>query len=369
MRGNIWLGKGKATSMNNRTRLRRGVNGTERGQALVIFAGGMIAFLLVLGLAIDGGNAFLQRRDSQNVSDLASMAGTTAIVTFYVKDGGTAAAAASDGPKVFTAITNSVAANGCQASGGRPCNWTAQYVSGTLAPLGSVTSGGAIPSGAQGVVVNATSTPSTYFLGVVGRSTWSIGTTATAMSASGTKTVEGGQLLPIGVDPPNLNFNIGQIYNITDGDNGPGNFGWLSWTGSNASGTLETSLCTPNNPPMTFPVIIPGEPGKHNKSGVRDCLQGWVGSGATVLLPIWDTCGTDAEASNGKCNGNPASYHVTGLAAFVLTSFDQPAIDQITGKFVGYYTLPSIDSNYGPPPCQYGVGGCTSTTAFIGLVR
>jgi hypothetical protein len=64
---------------------------------------------------------------------------------------------------------------------------------------------------------------------------------------------------------------------------------------------------------MTFPAVVPGEPGKHNSSGVRDCLQGWV-SGATVLLPIWDTCGDDANASNGKCNGNNANYHVTGLS-------------------------------------------------------
>ena len=355
--------------MKSTSRLRGRVHGNERGQALAIYAGGMVAFLLVLGLAIDGGNAFLQRRDSQNVSDLASMAGTNAIVNFYVKDGGTPAKAAIDGPKVFTAITNSVAANGCQASGARPCSWTAEYVNGTLVPLGSVTTGGAIPSGAQGVVVNATSTPSTYFLGVVGQSTWNVGTTATAMSSSGTKSAEGGQLLPIGVDPPNKNFTIGTIYNITDGANGPGNFGWLSWTGANATGVLETSLCTPNNPAMTFPAVVPGEPGKHNSSGVRDCLQGWVDSGATVLLPIWDTCGNDANASNGNCNGNNANYHVTGLAAFVLTAFTQPAIDQIQGRFVGYYTLPSIGSNYGPPPCQYGVGGCTSTTAFIGLVR
>ena len=367
--------------MKSTSRLRTGADGSERGQALAIYAGGMVAFLLVLGLAIDGGNAFLQRRDSQNVSDLASMAGTTAIVDFYIKDGGTLARAAIDGPKVFTAITNSVAANGCQASGGRPCNWTAQYVNGTvdsngnLTPLGSVTAGGAIPLGAQGVVVNATSTPSTYFLGVVGQSTWNIGTTATAISYANTKSVEGGALLPIGVDPP-ADFTTGTIYNITDGANGPGNFGWLSWTGANATGVLETSLCTPNNPAMNFVpdgVVIAGEPGKHNSSGPKNsvvsCLQGWVTSTATVLLPIWDSCGSDAKASNGKCDGNNANYHVTGLAAFVLTSFTQPAIDQIQGRFVGYYGLTSIDPSYGPPPCQYSVGGCTSTTTSIGLVR
>jgi Putative Flp pilus-assembly TadE/G-like len=355
----IHRGIGTDNEMNSRPRLPGRVHDGERGQIIVIFVLGLVVLVAMTGLVIDGGNAFLQRRDSQNVSDLASMAGTTAIVGFYVKDGGTPAAATTDGAKVYNAITTSVAANGCHAAGATPCSWTAQYVDHTLTPLGTVTAAGAIPSGAQGVVVNASSQPRTYFLGVIGQSTWDIGTTATTVSSS-PNSVAGGQLLPIGFNPP-TNLTIGQTYNITDTTNGPGNFGWLSWTGDNATGVLAASLCRPNNPAMTFPVDIPGEPGIHNSSGVRGCLQGWVDSGATVLLPIWDSCS--------PCNGNNASYHVIGLAAFVLTSFTQPAIDQIRGHFVGYYGLPSIGSDYGAPPCQYNGGTCMSTTSFIGLAR
>jgi len=357
----IHRGLGRDNEMNSRPRLPGRAHDGERGQIIVIFVLGLFALVAMTGLVIDGGNAFLQRRDSQNVSDLASMAGTTAIVDFYVKDGGTSAAAATDGAKVYNAITTSVAANGCQAAGVTPCSWSAQYVDHTLTPLGTeVTAAGAIPLGAQGVVVNASSQPRTYFLGAIGQSTWNIGTSATAVSSSGTNSVQGGQLLPIGFNPP-TNLAIGQTYNITDGDNGPGNFGWFSWTGENKTGVLETSLCTSNNPAMTFPVDVHGEPGNHNSGGVRACLQGRVDSGATVLLPIWDSCS--------PCNGNNASYHVIGLAAFVLTSFSQPAIDQIQGHFVGYYGLPSIGSDYGAPPCQYNGGTCMSTTSFIGLAR
>ena len=342
----------------------------ERGQALVVFSLSLVVLLLFAGLAIDAGNAFLQRRDGQNVADLASMAGTQAVATFYLTDGGTTTAAATDGPKVYAAVQTSVVTNGCQAAGARPCTWTAQYVNNGLAALGPVTSTGAIPSTAQGVVVTTSLQPSTYILGVIGQTRWNIATTATALTAQ-QGAAPAGQLLPIGVDPPNTNFQYGQTYNITDGANGPGNFGWLSWTGSNATGTLATSLCTPNNPAYTFPVVVPGEPGKHNGSDVVACLQYWVTSGATVLLPIWDTCGNDANASNGKCNGNNASYHVIGLAAFQLTSFTQPAIDQIQGRFIQYYNLPSVGAGYGGPPCQYStdLSQCPSTTTFIGLVR
>lgn len=46
----------------------------ERGQMLVIFALALIALVGMVGLIIDGGDSFLQRRDQQNVADAAAMA-------------------------------------------------------------------------------------------------------------------------------------------------------------------------------------------------------------------------------------------------------------------------------------------------------
>ena len=40
----------------------------QRGQVLVMFAGGLIALLAVVGLVIDGGTVFFSRRDDQNAS-------------------------------------------------------------------------------------------------------------------------------------------------------------------------------------------------------------------------------------------------------------------------------------------------------------
>jgi hypothetical protein len=48
---------------------------TERGQVLVLFAGGLIALLLVAALAFDVGSMLVQRRDEQNAADAAALAG------------------------------------------------------------------------------------------------------------------------------------------------------------------------------------------------------------------------------------------------------------------------------------------------------
>lgn len=47
----------------------------ERGQIVVIFAIALIALLAMVGLVLDGGSAYAQRRDQQNAADLAALAG------------------------------------------------------------------------------------------------------------------------------------------------------------------------------------------------------------------------------------------------------------------------------------------------------
>src|SRR5512145_959469 len=47
----------------------------EQGQAIVIMALAMIALLAFAALAIDGGNAYVERRRSQNGADAAALAG------------------------------------------------------------------------------------------------------------------------------------------------------------------------------------------------------------------------------------------------------------------------------------------------------
>ena len=50
----------------------------ERGQILVLFTLGLVAMISMVGLVLDGGDAFAQRRDQQNAADLGALAGANA---------------------------------------------------------------------------------------------------------------------------------------------------------------------------------------------------------------------------------------------------------------------------------------------------
>lgn len=333
-----------------------GTDHSQDGQMIVLFALALVAIIFVAGLAVDAGVAFMGRRGAQNVSDLSAMAGTKRIMDFYVK--GTATTNAD----VWNSINTSVISNGCTPSGPNPCTWTAEYVDNVPSDITAVTNdAGSIPAAAQGVRVDVSLSERTYFLSAVGQSSWRIATTATGLTSAYTSTAGLGQLLPIGVAPPNQSYTAGQIIDVTVGMNGPGNFGWLSWDGSNGTPTLIDSLCTPDNPALTFPVWIAGDPGKKNSSGVRSCLQYWVDNQATVLLPLWDV-------TNGK-GGNNLEYHVTGLIAVQLVSYSQPAVDEIQARVIDYYQGSSIGANYGGPPCNPDLQSCTQKSTFIGLIR
>ncbi len=47
----------------------------EDGQSLVIVALGMVAFIAILALVIDGGNAYAAKRQAQNAADAGALAG------------------------------------------------------------------------------------------------------------------------------------------------------------------------------------------------------------------------------------------------------------------------------------------------------
>jgi Flp pilus assembly protein TadG len=291
----------------------------QDGQIVVVFAGGIVLLFLMAGLVIDGGTAFLNRRDAQNTADVAALAGTKQLTDYYL---------GKSPLQVYETIERSAIRNGCTAT----CTWTARYVGprsgASFRDLGAVgASAGAPPAGALGVKVDVTRRPHTYFLGVIGQSTWTIDTTATAASGR-PEDAPADQLLPIAIwKLPEL--KTGTVYALTNGKDAPGNFGWLAWFGTNSSKPLADSICTPNNPSFALPAWFPGDPGKTNSSAVRACLQQWVDRKEAVLVPIIDQV-TDT--------GNKTRYHISAIAAFTITGFSQPAVDQINGRFEG--TLP-----------------------------
>jgi Flp pilus assembly protein TadG len=92
----------KETSAMNPLRTRRE---GERGQILVLFTIAIVVIIGMLGLVLDGGSAFAQRRDEQNVADLAAVAGADA----YLTASGDKTAAARDAATLVAARNGYVA--------------------------------------------------------------------------------------------------------------------------------------------------------------------------------------------------------------------------------------------------------------------
>jgi Putative Flp pilus-assembly TadE/G-like len=136
--------------------LRRASNSSgetrDGGQVLVIFALALVAIVAMTGLVIDGGSAFVQRRDQQNVADSAAMA-----AGYAYANGGDATAAT-------TAARSTAAANG--------------YVHGVDGVSVDVTMVNNSPG--RSFVVSLTGVHRNSFSSIVGMPTWPVSTTATA---------------------------------------------------------------------------------------------------------------------------------------------------------------------------------------------
>ena len=109
-----------------------------------MFAGGLVAFLVAAGLVLDGGLAFVNRRDAQNAADLGALAGTHVVAEYHLSG-----RTSGTGKDVYDAIEQTALDNGCSPTGDVPCTWTAQYVRPTngydTTPIGPVLDTGTDP--------------------------------------------------------------------------------------------------------------------------------------------------------------------------------------------------------------------------------
>jgi Flp pilus assembly protein TadG len=126
-------------------------NRAERGQIIVIFALGLVALVSVVGLVLDGGSTFAQRRSQQNATDLAALTGAN----IYMLTGNQAEA--------------TIAARGTAAANG--------FTNG--AGSTSVTVSYDLADGAD-VSVAISAPHRNTFTGVVGITEWTVSTDATA---------------------------------------------------------------------------------------------------------------------------------------------------------------------------------------------
>jgi hypothetical protein len=211
------------------------------GQILVVMALAITALLLGSAVVIDGGNAYAQLRRAQNAADATAEAGAVQLAR------GISGVAITDAD-VNLAITTSATENGLSAV------VTKEYtdVAGTtLGPVGT----GTIPTGAQGVRVGGDIDFGTYLARLAGADQWKASAEATAITGYAEESGLGG-LIPLtfpilltecesgggssklifpddGVPPLGLEwpFGVNNRVAIPLCSNGPGNVGWIDWSG------------------------------------------------------------------------------------------------------------------------------------------
>lgn len=322
---------------------------------IVLFGLCLVVLILMMGLVVDSGFAFAQRRGAQNAADFAATAGTRVVAQARVGD-----AVNGTDANVKGAIQAVLASNRAE-----PVTFDAvsgpRYVdrSGTrLTFVGDPVLAGKVPATAQGVIVSAKATWRPFFLGIIGVNSWSATADAVAISPA---TDGGGGVVPFGVSVSTVTGgaawpvcpaahtaeSCGTLHLTPGSTNIPGGFGWLKFgcnikdaggkfyglgqvppvsNGgcSNSKPFLDSEWGTPPDPPNTFGCCtsvsastaggygndIGSLPG--NQASVNDGTPGvdYVGTNDLwVWVPIWDF-------ANG--NGQNGYYHIVGYSAFEI---------------------------------------------------
>ena len=210
------------------------------GQVLVIVAVGMIVFIAMVGVVIDGGHAWGQQRNTQNGTDAAAEAGAIVLaqnLPFTVAG----QPAPNTDATVLAAVQAAADANDIDLEVAYYTDFDGDRVPGPVevGTLGAVPP----PSGARGVEATGTRDFETFLAGVMGFDEMTARTDATAISGiiaeAGASTV-----LPVtfpvtitGCDgqnnavqhPGGDRWELGEYYVVPLCKGGPGNVGWLDW--------------------------------------------------------------------------------------------------------------------------------------------
>jgi len=175
---------------------------SERGQSLVIIALVFVGLVALAGLAVDGGNLFVQRRQAQNAADASALAGTR-LVSQAIQTCDSIDMAAFDA-EVDRTINHYAEQNGVSDTNGVAGdevndNVVAHYVDKDGNSLGQVGETGDLPVGTAGVRVQVVDAHETFFLPVIGIEEIPSSAPATAMTGVVKQLPAGNPLLPIAI--------------------------------------------------------------------------------------------------------------------------------------------------------------------------
>jgi Putative Flp pilus-assembly TadE/G-like len=381
----------------------------ELGQSIAILAGGGAAFLIMVGLVIDGGNAFVQQRRAQNAADAASEAGAVELARRMV---GLPGSDAEWDARVLAAVNAVSAANDLTTID------TPQYTDRDGVVLGDVGTG-SIPGATQGVLAGGTRDFDTYFAGILGLTGFRASATANAITGYAQDSGVGGLIpltFPVILTQCETGGGSNRLYHPLGNEewpvgpsnpvaiplcsNGPGNVGWIDWTppGGGAS-EVAASIRNPNNPPITTKKwYYTTETGQI--TSLDDDMDTW--EGKDIMFPIFHAQADDPltvadETEIGTCDATPLNdqrdlndcpagqigfsggrgwYYLVTFAEFHLqhsyiqdnheAECNDPALasiasagsgNQLNNCLIGYFKSPVIAG-------EFSVGGTTSDSKF-----
>lgn len=220
----------------------------DRGQILILFALAIVVIMGMLGLVLDGGAAYAQRREEQSVADLAAMAGATA----YLNAQGTVATKSAAADAAARAVAT---ANG--------------YTHGVSDAVVDVVIAG---HGFGGTVrANVSDKHQNNFAAILGMPTWDVSVTAAAEASERPNGAIGAMPLlfnaeafPGAICDETAGACTSEVYQLpgTGNEDVPQDATQFNWT----------IFCTAN-----------GNPCNANSDGVKDLIDGG-GSSTTIFL-------------------------------------------------------------------------------------
>jgi hypothetical protein len=327
----------------------------EEGQSIVIIAIVMVAMLALAGLAIDGGNLFLERRNTQNAADAAALAGTRVLANAVCSEPGV------DDSAVLEAVNQFAGRNGVEDVSFLFAEYTDQDEN-VLGEVGA----GSIPVGASGVQVIIDSTINTHFMKVVGIDTADVSADALALTGP---LIPGGGVRPIGIpremvkvlkrgmpfwiymkncatkpETCIIGYTGGQVqhrgwlnlkYMWNDGTwKDEERAGWPRATDPNAdANTLKDWMVNGcrDCPRLRFGDYI------HAKPGTNASAVGAAPVGTVIVIPIFDWVPHYDDIPGARpenaAQGGDFYYHIVGFLAFRVTAENQ-GTGRIDGKVV-----------------------------------
>jgi Flp pilus assembly protein TadG len=325
----------------------RMVGADERG-AVGILVGTLFATGVVLGMAaltVDVGRLYVESAELQNGADAGSIAVAKSCVAQNACRPDDAARYANDNSKDGASAVTLVCGRGpaltsCAPSSGTLGDCPAEPATATYVDVHTATrtSGGSSllpPVFARSLPGNGAYQGTTVH--ACARAMWgpavqSSRSLAMTLSLCAWTQATGGT-------PPNFGTDV-RIF-VRDAPNAPtcagmskpGEFGWLSDSG-NCSASVD----------LTQSGYVAGsDPGKNLSQACQDALMSYVANKTPIFIPVFDTT---------SGTGSGATYHVLGLAAFVLTGYANmnPLKDAIPSGF----TRASCPNGATTPSCIYG---------------